>query len=375
MLIYRTQLLLFTLALVLTACTSAPPAPAPPTYWPTDGWRSADPASHGIDPTRLAAVDTAAAALPYLDGLVIIRNGYVVYEYYGNDHNADTLHDIASVTKSWTSALLGIARAQGKLSNLDTTLPELLPAYFADGAYPDKRSITLRHLLMMRSGIEYDETKLDSGEYGGPELLEQDTTQVALNFPMAFTPGEAWNYSTLDTQLISAVMQQATGMPLHAFAEEQLFAPLGISNYQWLTDGNGTTIGGQNLSLTPRDMAKLGLLYLHGGVWEGRQLVPADWVRESTTPQGEAHYVPTGQVEPIAFYGYQWWLWEDSWYEGMSNGIHAMGYAGQNVLILPRLNMIIVTTAELGPPDQEEPQRAGLHKLIVEQILPAIQTR
>ncbi|HMO58235.1 MAG TPA: serine hydrolase [Roseiflexaceae bacterium] len=372
MAIFRSLLLLGILTLVLAACANAPAAPAPPAYWPTAGWRSAAPAAHGIDSTRLAALDAAAAALPYLDGLVIVRNGYIVYEYYANDHRADTLHDVASVTKSWTSALVGIARAQGKLPDLDTTLPDLLPTYFAAGAYPDKRAITLRHLLMMRSGIEYDEMKLDSGEYGGPELLEQDTTQVALSFPMAFTPGEAWNYSTLDTQLISAVMQQATGTPLHTFAKEHLFAPLGISNYQWLTDGAGTTIGGQNLSLTPRDMAKLGLLYLHGGKWEGRQLVPADWVRESTMPQGEAYYVPTGQVERIAFYGYHWWLWEDSWYDGMSNGVHAMGYAGQSVLILPRLNMIIVTTAELPSPDQEEPQRAGIHTLIVEQILPAI---
>jgi CubicO group peptidase (beta-lactamase class C family) len=148
---------------------------------------------------------------------------------------------------------------------------------------------------------------------------------------------------------------------------------LGVGPTEWLADATGGTIGGQNLRMTPRDMAKLGLLYLHGGVWEGRELVPAVWVRASTTPQGEALYVPSNQVEPIRFYGYHWWLWEETWYNELSEGVHAMGYGGQMVLILPRLNMVIVTTANLAvPPEQEEEQRAGLHALLVDHILPAV---
>lgn len=370
---YSWLTLLFTLALALAACTNRPAAVPPPEYWPTDGWRGADPAEHDIDANALAAID--AGALAYLDSLIVIRDGYIVYERYFNGYDAATPHNIASVTKSWTSTLVGIARERGDITNLDAPLPELLPDYFAAGAHGDKRAISLRHLLMMRSGIEYDENRLNRGEYGGLELLQQDVTEVALGFPMAFTPGEAWNYSTLDSQLISAVMRQATGMPLHAYAEQHLFAPLGVHEYEWLVDGAGTTIGGQDLSLTPRDMAKLGLLYLHNGNWDGRQVVPAAWVRESTTPQNEALYVLTGKRETIEFYGYHWWLWDERWYRGMSEGINAMGYAGQQVLILPRLNLIIVTTAAFPPPDQEEPQRAGIYKLMIEQILPAVRSR
>lgn len=368
-------LLLIVLLFLLAACTNGFAARPLPDYWPTYGWRSADPAAHGLDAARLAEVDATVATLPYLDSLIIIRDGYIVYERYFNGYDVATPHNSASVTKSWTSALVGIAQEQGAVPDLDKALPELLPTYFAGDANVDKRSITLRHLLMMRSGIEYDENRLNSGDYGGAELLEQDTTRVALEFPMAFAPGEAWNYSTLDSQLISAAMGQATGVPLHTFAEDQLFTPLGIDVVAWRVDGVGTTIGGQDLSMTPRDMAKLGLLYLHGGVWEGRPVVPAAWVRESTQPQNNAFHVSTGKVEPIRFYGYHWWLWEDSWYNGMSHAIHAMGYAGQNIVILPRLNMIIVTTAVLSAPDQEEPQRAGIHRLITEQILPAVQLR
>jgi CubicO group peptidase (beta-lactamase class C family) len=367
--------LLLCAALLLAACADGPPMPAQPDYWPTAGWRSAAPEAHGLDPGALAALDGAAP--PYLDGLLVIRDGYIVYERYANGHDADTLHDIASVTKSWTSALVGIARGQGRLAELDAPLPELLPAYFAGDGHADKRAITLRHLLMMRSGIAFDEHTLNSGGYGDPaELLAGDLTALALDFPVAHPPGTAWNYSTLDTQLVASVMREATGAPLSAFAEAQLFAPLGVGPTDWLADATGGTVGGQNLRMTPRDMAKLGLLYLHGGVWEGRQLIPAAWVRESTTPQGEALYVPTGKVEPIRFYGYHWWLWEESWYDGLSEGLHAMGYAGQSVLILPRLNMVIVTTANLAiAPEQEESQRAGLHALIVEHILPAVRPR
>jgi CubicO group peptidase (beta-lactamase class C family) len=367
--------LLLCIALLLAACARGPIAPAQPDYWPTTGWRSALPEEHGFDSATLAALD--AAAPPYLDGLLVIRDGYIVYERYFNEYDADSLHDIASVAKSWTSALVGVARAQGHLANLDATLPQLLPSYFAAGLHADKQAITLRHLLMMRSGIAFDQNALNSGEYGeDADLIAGDLTAIALDFPLAHPPGAAWNYSTLDTQLIATVMREATGMPLSAFAEEQLFGPMGIGATEWVADATGGTIAGQNVRMTPRDMAKLGLLYLHGGVWEGRQLVPADWVRESTTPQGEALYVPTGQVEPIRFYGYQWWLWDDSWFNGMSEGVHAQGHAGQNVLILPRLNMIVVTTATLSVPlEQVEAQHAGLHALIIEYILPSVRPR
>src|SRR5690606_24309143 len=160
--------------------------------WPTRDWRTAALVDHGFDPAALDAITAYIEnELPFLDSLLLIRHGYVVYESYHNDHNADTLQDIASVTKSWTSALVGIAQAQGYLTDLDATLPTLLPDYFAGDAHADKRDITLRHLLMMRSGIEFDDPTLITGGYGSPEeLLSRDLTATALDFPMAYTPGE-----------------------------------------------------------------------------------------------------------------------------------------------------------------------------------------
>jgi CubicO group peptidase (beta-lactamase class C family) len=270
---------------------------------------------------------------------------------------------------------VGVGQSDGYLTNLDATLAELLPEYFADGRHADKAGITLRHLLQMRSGLDWDEDTLDTGGYGQPEdLLARDVVAWLLDFPMTHPPGAAWNYNTGNTQLVSAAFQRAAGRSLAAYAEEHLFTPLGIQSYDWLADERGITIGGQNLRLTPRDAAKLGLLYLHGGQWEGQQLVPADWVEQTTTPQDTAFYVPTQETLPIDFYGLHWWLWHDGWFNSRSHAIAAQGYAGQDILILPRLDLIIVTTAHTAvSPDQANEQRAGIYEMILDVILPAVQ--
>jgi CubicO group peptidase (beta-lactamase class C family) len=362
--------------LLAVACGAATPAARqPPPYWPTIGWRTAPPADHRVDPDQLDQISArAAAALPYLDSLLIVRDAYLIYEAYFNDYDAETLHDLASVTKSWTSAIVGVGQSAGYLTDLDTPLSELLPEYFADGRHADKASITLRHLLQMRSGLEWDEDTLDTGGYGQPEdLLGRDLVAWLLDFPITHPPGTAWNYNSGNTQLVSAAFQRAAGRSLAAYAQEHLFTPLGIQRFDWLADESGMTIGGQNLRLTPRDAAKLGLLYLHGGQWEDQQLVPVVWVRQSTTPQDSAFYVPTQETQPIDFYGLHWWLWHDGWFSERSHAIAAQGYAGQDVLILPRLNLIIVTTAETAVgPDQANEQRRGIYELILEVILPAV---
>ena len=278
--------------------------------------------------------------------MLIIRHGYLVYQSYFNGYDADKLHDVASDTKSFASALVGVARSQGKLANLDAKLPELLPTYFVNGKHADKASITLRHLLMMRSGIRWSERDSNDGKLGDPAtLLSQDLTEGVLSLPMAHTPGEAWTYSTADVQLISAIVQQATGLSLRDFAAAHLFAPLNIRNFEWLQASNGTTVGGTSLRLAPQDMAKLGALYLHGGQWLGQQVVPSDWVSLTTTAQGTALNTDSGQTQPIDWYGYLWWLRPRGYYDARSNAIVAYGYGGQYIVVLPELDMIVVTTA------------------------------
>ena len=364
------------LAIGLTGCSlmSASAPVSLPEYWPTDGWRTDRPEGHGFDSGLANVIAEQIPQLPFLDGLIIIRHGYIVHESYYNGYDADSLHDIASVTKSWTSALVGMAHVAGFLPDLDAPLPTLLPDYFVAGAHDDKRTITLRHLLQMRSGLAFEEDVLNTGGYGGSELLDRDLTALSLSFPVWHPPGESWNYSTLDTQLIAAIMQRAVGEPLAAYAQKNLFAALGIDAFNWWKDGAGTTIGGQNLSMRPRDMAKLGLLYLHNGVWEGEQLVPRSWVTMSISPQNETlYYPPTGQAELIEWYGYHWWVWKGEWFSGQRS-FQAMGYGGQQVLVFPELDLILVTTSQLPGLDtaRDIEQRTALGALFLDVILPAI---
>lgn len=362
--------------LFTAACTSTGELVNQPAYWPTDRWLTADPMDHGMEVEQLGKVgEKAEAELPFLDSIIVIRNGYIVYEAYFNGYDENTLHDLASVTKSWTSAAVGVVRSQGMLIDLDAKLPELLPGYFQGRKYEDKAAISLEHLLTMRSGIEFDDELFSVGGYGGEELLGVDVTEFLLGFPVAHSPGEVWNYSTLDTQLISAVIEEAAGESLSSLVEKQLFDPIGITDYEWLQDAAGTSIGGAGLQLTPRDSAKLGFLYLHGGQWDGTQLVPAEWVKTSTTPQNSpAYYEPSGQVEQIEWYGYQWWTWKPDWYHGY-RAFQAKGYGGQEVLVLPELNLILVATAhnEGLHPEVAGEQEDKIYALVYDLVLPALE--
>jgi CubicO group peptidase (beta-lactamase class C family) len=366
-----------TIMLLTVACSSQPSTSLKlPEYWPTKGWQLDSPSNRGFDAVKVGDIASMASnEVPFLDSIIIIRNGFIVYEEYFNGYDSTKTHDIASVTKSWTSAAVGIAQAQGKLPNLDAQLPTLLPDYFSAGEHADKREITLRHLLMMRSGIDWDEEILDTSGYGtGEDLLGTDLTEFGLSFPMAHKPGETWNYSSLDTQLISAIVQHSVGRSLESFTAANLFEQMGISEFNWLADSTGTTIGGQNLHLRPRDMAKLGLLYLQDGIWDGQQLVPSEWIRQSLTPQaGEAYYAPSGQIQEIEWYGYLWWTWKPDWFFGY-HAFQAQGYAGQQVLVLPDLDLIIVTTANLSNvnPFTAGEQEEAVYSFLLERIFPAL---
>lgn len=368
--------LLLPVLLLASACGSDAPDKEGPEYWPTDGWQTRNPSEHGFDSAVLEAIsESLGEEIPFLDSLLVIRDGYIIYEQYFNGYGAGDPHNIASVTKSWTSAAAGVASGRPEGPGLDESLAELLPGYFEAGENADKAGITYRSLLQMRSGIAFSEDGLDSGVYGTyQELAGQDLVSWGLDLPLAYEPGEAWNYSTLDSQFVSAVLHEAMGVSLEELLRDSLFEPMGITSYAWFADAAGTTIGGQQLSLTPRDMAKLGLLYLEGGVWDREQLIPAEWVEESTTPQGtSAYYANSAGVIEIDWYGYHWWTWGPEWFGGYS-GLQAKGFGGQQVLILPELELIVVTTAQTDDiqPSEATEQEAVIYAFLLDQLFPAL---
>jgi CubicO group peptidase (beta-lactamase class C family) len=372
----RLSLMIIVIMIVLSACAPAQATP-PPTrdYWPTTGWRSDTFANRGFDEAKLAGLKTKIEQdLPFLDSLLIIKDGYLVFEEYFNGYDASRLHPVHSVTKSFTSALIGLAQAEGKISNLDATLGAVLPDYFTGGQYEDKKGTTLRQLLMMRSGLDFDQDTVyaEQAARGVEFFLEQDLTEYLLNYPMAHPPGTAWNYSDADPQLLSAAFNALTGQSLESYAAQRLFPALGIADWTWPADAAGVSIGGTLLELTPRDMAKFGYLYLNQGHWNGQQIIPAAWVEQSTMPQGDGFYVPTGETIPIEFYGYLWWLWKPSWFHG-HEAIHARGYGGQWIDIFPDLDLIVVST-DNGEVDRagDTAQETAIDNLIWERILLAV---
>lgn len=333
-------------------------------YWPTGGWRSADPAAHGLAPGELdAARDALREDAPHMDSLLVVRGGDLVYEWYGDTAAPDQLHAVKSVTKSVTSALTGIALDTGDLASIDEPLGFLLPEVFSTVDDRRKREITLRNLLTMRSGLGWAEYGASVVEMtASPNWLE-----YVLDHDRVADPGAVFNYSTGDTQLLAAALQQVTGMTLLDYADLYLFKPLGITRREWASDPQGITIGGAELKLTPRDMAKFGYLYLNQGHWDGTQLVPAEWVEQSHTPQIDLERQPDDCSD--LSYGLLWWLRT----QGGHPSAIAVGFGGQFIYVIPALDMVVVMTGDLASaPDAFRDNRMLCQfNLVEERIVPA----
>lgn len=306
--------------------------PAAPPYWPTTNWHSSTPEAQGIDSNRLA--DLVLAIREHniqIHSLLLIRNGYVVADATFYPYDGKDVHDVASVTKSVMTTLIGIAADQGKL-DLDDTLVSFFPNRSITNLDTRKGQITVRHLVSMSSGLECIRDGRD-GETNQEMQASPDFVQFALDRPVRWEPGSHFVYCSPAIHLLSPILEQATGMTALEFARQYLFEPLGIRDAMWEKDPQGYYDGWGDLSLYPRDMAKLGLLFLQKGQWDGRQIVSRKWVEEAT----QAQMVTAGGEEDP--YGYGWWLTPDL--EGV---YRADGRLGQYIYILPEWNMILVTT-------------------------------
>lgn len=348
----------------LVAC--APEAAA--VQWPGEQWPSSTPAAQGIDPAAVDSLvqDLQAGEYGLVDAFMLIRNGFVVADYrfahdydsiaaqydttnyqYNYDHPAwhpylrnSELHTLQSVTKSVTSAALGIAIGEGLLGDVQTRVMPVFSQYEPYTTDARKDATTLEDFLTMRSGIEWN----TDGPYGSgvhsTDLLEasDEWIRYVLDQPTDTTPGSIFEYNDGVSVLLGKILWEATGQRADEWARDRLFEPIGITEFYWkiTPDGEADTEGG--LYLATQDLARIGYLFLRGGEWDGRQVVPREWVRASTSPVVADVAPDNGRPDPG--YGYQWWVPDAD--NGRARVFAGNGYGGQFVLVSPEHDIVAV---------------------------------
>jgi CubicO group peptidase (beta-lactamase class C family) len=335
-----------------------------PSAWPTREWATASPDALGFKAGALEALDRefAAGSHGYVDSMLVVRHGRIAFERtYTHDYDRlfvgkgapgiynyydpawhpfykrTRLHTMQSVSKSVTSALVGIAIARGEIPSVDVPV---MPYFSAFTVKPDPRRdrMRLRDVLTMTTGIQWDEssTSYTNAKNNCAEMeAADDWIQYVLDQPMAAEPGTTFVYNSGATELLSYIIKQATGQEADDYAKTHLFTPLGIE-YFWKRTPKGLADTEGGLYLQPRDLAKFGYLFLKEGTWDGKRILPAEWIRQSTTWLFDAGTSGRG-------YGYKWWLLSRKG-PASFDAYAAIGYGGQRLIVVPELDLVAVFT-------------------------------
>jgi len=275
--------------------------------------------------------------------LIIAKDDSIIFEKYFNGFTRETKHALYSVTKSFTSALIGICLDKGLLDSVNIPMLNFFPEYKNTIANFDslKAKITIRDLLTMTSGFTWDEW---TTSYNDPAndvirlIQTDDWIKYVLDRPMAHKPGTFVTYNSGVSNLLSGIITKATGEPARDFARDNLFSKLGITDWTWDNRPDGVSIGGWGLSLRPVDMIKFGQLYLKKGLWKNEQVISKNWIEESTIPYNQMNY--------WCDYGYQWWRYGSAMASVKAEGINfASGRGEQFIWVIPDHNAVVVCTA------------------------------
>jgi CubicO group peptidase (beta-lactamase class C family) len=322
-----TRILLASMVLTASGCAATPTSPQP---LPA-AWQTSTPGDEGIDATRLRQMmDVIDAADLPIDSVVVVRHGKLAFEEYPNpEYRPQEKHLLYSVTKRVTSALIGIAIDKGFIESVDQRVIDFFPDMAINNLDVRRQSLTLEHLLSMSCGFEWEGPD-DNLHTWGRANQSGNPVKYVLNQPMSSDPGTQFLYNGGCSHLLSAILTKTTGQSMLEFARKHLFKPLGITDIKWPRDPQGIYYGGQDIWLTLRDMAKFGQLFLNQGTWEGRQIIPAEWVARSSETRLSLW---------AGGYGHQWWTFPRS-------GIYyASGAYEQRIYVIPDLDMVVVFTA------------------------------
>lgn len=303
-----------------------------------DGLRVGGLQQSGLDSTLLTTMiqQIVKGTYPNIHSVLIIKDGRLVFEEYFYEYNQQTLHQLRSATKSFISALTGIAIDKGLIKSVHEPVLPFFPEYQVRNNSDAKRTITIAHLLANQSGLDCDianphavgtETQMD---------YSADWVKYTLDLPMSDVPGGKGMYCSGNPITVGRIVEKQTKLSLPEFAQQTLFAPLGITHFDWHFQPDSSSAETYcQLSLRPRDMAKFGLLYLNKGQWQGKQLISQDWITTSLTKHSVVQNVN---------YGYLWWLKYLNAGGSRFDGFAAQGNGGQRIYIWPGQNMVTVIT-------------------------------
>ncbi len=356
----------FAFALLVTACGGGGggnPPPDPPVAYTysipaqiSDGWATGHLDNHAIDSALIMEMMDGInmGLFTGIDSVTIVRNGTLVLDatyqrsldrfdsWVGN--NDPDRHVLHSTSKSFTSALIGIAIDQQYITSVDVPFYDLFPYVNYANPDPRKSTMTLEDALTMRLGFGWDEWSIPYGTAGNDlqDLMENNTdfAKALLDLPLESDPGTAFTYNTAATIAIGQALRNAVGIPMADFAETHLFQPLQIQTAEWGRTPTGLPNGGSGLFLEPRDMIKFGQLFISGGIWNGQQIISAAWVDASVQPHVDLNY------QLSSGYGYQWWLGGFT-YQGQTIEVWSTrGYGGQDIFCIPSLGLVVAFTGQ-----------------------------
>ncbi|MBO6647889.1 MAG: serine hydrolase [Balneolaceae bacterium] len=303
-----------------------------------EDWPVSTPAEQGIDSLLLAKLYYKATRLETTFSLLVIKNGFLIAEDYFNGATTGQKYNLQSVTKSFTSALVGIAIEQGYLA-LEDKMMNYFPELKDQVRDERKFDITIEHLLQMRAGFAWEESSDELFEI----LYTGFRPSTILQIPLTADPGTKFQYSNFSAHLLGIIITRSTGKDLKTFAEQELAYPLGIEIGKWIKDWEAYYLGFAELHLSARDLAKFALLYLNEEKQDSAQLVSKQWVFDSLQRYSEdAWQYRVGRNFKDIGYGYQWWSIraDDQFYN------LAWGHGGQQIALLEKQNMVIVLTAD-----------------------------